>query len=125
MKIHLYTLKQDHKGLKAGWKTGHHEDMLEWFEEKGMKHRIEESDELVTLDIKDKTLFDVKIIEYPDVTVKDVIEYLQNNFNLTDNVSLDTDGWMQAYIKPKNVQDLIDKRGLFYKTKDGISIYNR
>jgi len=57
------------------------------------------------------------------VKVKDLIEFL-SKLDPEMNVSLDHDGWSTYNYKPKDVQDLIEKRGIFDVWSGGLIINN-
>lgn len=127
MKTRKFTLKKDHRGVKAGRFTHILEEDMEFFQEEKMQTFYAQDNpdtRFVSLDVSDKELFTEEVVEYPEVTVKDLIEYIQKNFNMDDRVSLDKDGWMETQICPKDVDELIRNRGLFYKMNGVLGINN-
>ena len=58
-----------------------------------------------------------------DVKVKDIIQYLTENFEPDGLVILDHDGWEEDGSE-KDAQEIIDNRGIFIEYKGHLIIQN-
>lgn len=115
MKVTIFILKKEHQGLQPGFKITLDEDEMNNFDQEKIQSFYSGSQrKTISIDLSDSELFDKKSAERTRVTVKDLLDYLRN-CNLESEVHLDHDGWLQDYIEHTNVQELIDKRGIFEK----------